>query len=139
MKKVYIINGPNLNLLGEREPHIYGNKSLNDLNKELEKEFINLRIVHFQSNYEGEIIEYIQSIENNAYAVLNLAAYTHTSIAIRDALLAKEIKFVEVHITNPLNREPFRAINYFSDIALHTYSGMGTDCYFEAIKYLLNK
>ena len=114
--KIIIINGPNLNLLGQREPDHYGNLTLNDINNALEKEAskLNLNIDVYQSNSESEIVDKIQSLKSD-FIIINPAAYTHSSVAIRDALAAMEIPFIEVHISNVFSREDFRKQSFFSD------------------------
>ncbi len=137
--KFLIINGPNLNLLGLREPELYGKQSYESLCK-LVKETCDDEKIEcelFQSNHEGEIVDKIQS----AYRafdgiVINPAAYTHTSVAILDALKAVQIPTVEVHISDVSQREPFRQISYVSLVAIKTYMGLGFDGYVQAIRYL---
>lgn len=141
--KILIINGVNLNLLGQREPEIYGSFSLSDLEKDL-KDFAtanNIEIYFFQSNHEGEIVESIHQakIASINYIIINPGAYTHTSIAIRDALIGVSIPFIEVHISNIFSREEFRKHSYLSDKAKGIIAGLGIDCYKLAIQYCLTK
>ena len=140
--KVLVINGPNLNMLGIREPAIYGNKTYIDLcnmiNEHAEKIEVETEI--FQSNYEGELVTKIQ----DAYRVfdgivINPAAYTHTSVAILDALKSVGIPAVEVHISDVSKREDFRQISYVRNYCEKTISGHGFEGYLEAIDYLKNK
>tara|TARA_B100000902_G_scaffold172607_1_gene166728 strand:+ start:4659 stop:5093 length:435 start_codon:yes stop_codon:yes gene_type:complete len=142
IKNITIINGPNLNLLGQREPDHYGNLTLNDINNALEKEAsnLNLNIDVYQSNSESEIVDKIQSLKSD-FIIINPAAYTHSSVAIRDALAAMEIPFIEVHISNIFSREDFRKQSFFSDIAIGVISGLGTEGYCAALNYAakLNK
>jgi 3-dehydroquinate dehydratase-2 len=142
IKNITIINGPNLNLLGQREPDHYGNLTLNDINNALEKEAskLNLNIDVYQSNSESEIVDKIQSLKSD-FIIINPAAYTHSSVAIRDALAAMEIPFIEVHISNVFSREDFRKQSFFSDIAIGVISGLGTEGYCAALNYAakLNK
>ncbi len=142
IKNITIINGPNLNLLGQREPDHYGNLTLNDINNALEKEAskLNLNIDVYQSNSESEIVDKIQSLKSD-FIIINPAAYTHSSVAIRDALAAMEIPFIEVHISNIFSREDFRKQSFFSDIAIGVISGLGTEGYCAALNYVakLNK
>jgi|TARA_B100001996_G_scaffold197251_1_gene151081 3-dehydroquinate dehydratase II len=142
IKNITIINGPNLNLLGQREPDHYGNLTLNDINNALEKEAskLNLNIDVYQSNSESEIVDKIQSLKSD-FIIINPAAYTHSSVAIRDALAAMEIPFIEVHISNVFSREDFRKQSFFSDIAIGVISGLGTEGYCAALNYVakLNK
>jgi 3-dehydroquinate dehydratase-2 len=132
MPSVLVINGPNLNLLGEREPEKYGAKKLEEINdslKELASE-LGLDLEFMQSNNEGEIVEAVQKAGGAVDAILiNPAAYTHTSIAIRDAFLATEIPFVEVHLSNIHAREEFRHKSLLSDVAVGTVSGFGPQSY----------
>ncbi|WP_348769357.1 type II 3-dehydroquinate dehydratase [Buchnera aphidicola] len=141
MKKkinVFLINGPNLNLLGSREPHIYGNNTLPDLIKNLIKksEKLNISLSHIQSNAEHVLIEKIHAAkENNIdYIIINPAAFTHSSIAIRDALIAVSIPFIEVHISNIYNRENFRSHSWFSDVSEGVITGLGLEGYYWALK-----
>lgn len=134
--KIAVINGPNINFLGIREPEIYGAETYNELCDRIKKYSSNCKIDVdlFQSNREGEIIDYIQSCYNNTDGIIiNPAAYTHTSIAIRDALIAVAIPAVEIHISDVDNREPFRRINYIRDICIGHVAGQGTDGYLKAI------
>ena len=135
---IMVINGPNLNLLGVREPDIYGKETFQDLLALLERTGVeeNLQIAQFQSNHEGAIIDAIQSCLNTVDAiVINPAAYTHTSIAILDALKAA----VEVHISQVNEREPFRQISYPGMYCEKTIQGQGLDGYRQAILYLKEK
>lgn len=130
--KILIIHGPNLNMLGKREPDIYGSTTLSDIDKRVNKEakILKLKLVNFQSNTEGEIVTKIQnSLGSIDGIVINPAAYTHTSIAIRDALLSTNIPTVEVHISNIYKREKFRQNSYISGVAVGVISGFGTYSY----------
>ena len=140
--KILVINGPNINMLGIREPEIYGSTNFASLLEIIEEtaENLHIKIKHFQSNHEGAIIDMIQS----AYGafdgiVINPAAYTHTSIGILDALKAVSIPCVEVHISDPDKREPFRRISYTSLACEATIKGQGLDGYRQAIEYLVSK
>ncbi|CAL4324441.1 3-dehydroquinate dehydratase [Buchnera aphidicola (Protaphis terricola)] len=137
-KNVLLINGPNLNLLGLREPNIYGKNNLSDLIEKLKKKAkkLNISLSHIQSNAEYLLIEKIHlSKKNNIdYIIINPAAFTHTSIAIRDALIAVSIPFIEVHISNIYNREDFRSHSWFSDISNGVISGLGIYGYYCALK-----
>ena len=141
--RILIIHGPNLNLLGQRETSLYGNVSLNELNqmlkKEAEKLHLSLRV--FQSNSEGDIVNKINSsLDKIDHIIINPAAYTHTSVAIRDALLAVNIPTIEVHLSNIFKREDFRKKSLISDIVIGIISGLGIDSYILALtaakKYL---
>ena len=137
--KILVINGPNLNMLGIREPDIYGKKTYKELEKLIygycQKHDIAVEI--YQSNHEGEIVDKIQSAYNNFDGiVINPAAYTHTSVAILDALKAVGIRTVEVHISDVDKREPFRKVSYVGLYAEKTIKGLGFDGYIRAIEYL---
>ena len=138
MKKILIINGPNLNLLGSREPDIYGKKTLNDIEKECKKEFKNIKIIFTQSNSESEIIELIHSTKDYSGIIINAGAFTHTSIAIHDALKAINLPKVEVHISNIYNREDFRKKSFISPVVDGIIAGFGTNVYKLAINSLVN-
>ena len=136
VKNISVIHGPNLNLLGEREPDHYGTFSLAEINKRLinEAKALSVTIDIFQSNSESELIEKIQ-VNTSDFIIINPAAFTHSSIAMRDALSAKKIRFIEVHISNVFARESFRKESYFSDIAVGTISGLGAESYIAALTY----
>ena len=133
MTHILVIHGPNLNLLGTREPEVYGADTLDQINQELvsmaAKKDIELQT--FQSNNEGDIVSCIQQASSNGVdiIIINPAAYTHTSIAIRDAFLATRLAFIEVHLSNVHAREGFRKHSYLSDIALGVISGFGINSY----------
>ena len=137
--KILVINGPNLNMLGIREPDHYGKESYNDLVLKIEKhcKAKGVEVEVFQSNHEGVLVEKIQSAYQNADGiVINPAAYTHTSIAILDAVKAVGIPTVEVHISKIEDREDFRQVSYVRLACVKTVSGKGTDGYLEAIDFL---
>ena len=142
IKNITVIHGPNLNLLGQREPDHYGTLTLDDINSTLTKEasILNLTLEVYQSNGESEIVDKIQSLKSD-FIIINPAAYTHSSVAIRDALAAMAIPFIEVHISNVFAREDFRKQSFFSDIAVGVISGLGTEGYCAALNYAakLNK
>ena len=141
MNKIQIINGPNLNKLGEREVQVYGRKNLKEIQKEcieLSKS-LDISLDFFQSNSESEIIESIQQSSKYSSLILNAGAFTHTSVAIHDSLKILNIPIVEVHISNPFKREPFRQISYISSVATGIVSGFGTDVYKIAIQALALK
>ncbi len=135
--KILIINGPNLNLLGKREPDKYGKETLQEINSRLrsraEKESIELET--FQSNHEGEIVDKIQTAKDSGVdaIIINPAAYTHTSVAIRDALLSVNIPAIEVHLSNIYKREDFRRHSLISDVAAGQITGFGAKGYFLAL------
>jgi 3-dehydroquinate dehydratase-2 len=143
MKKVGVLHGPNLNLLGSREPLLYGSMSLEKLNTHLQSRAAraNLSLWTLQRNGEGDLIEAIHDAyrDNTDYLIINPAAYTHTSIALRDALLAVQIPFIEVHCSNIYARETFRHCSYFSDIAEGVISGLGTQGYLLALDAIIEK
>ena len=143
MVKVCVFNGPNLNLLGQREPGQYGSRSLQDIMQELERfaDSCEVELDHMQTNSEGEMVDAIQRAGGDAvdYIIINPAGYTHTSVAIRDALLAVDIPFVEVHLSAVNAREPFRQVTYFSDIALGVISGFRGESYLLALQAILNR
>ncbi len=138
---VLILHGPNLNLLGQREPSIYGSESLDDINGRLTEAAVGtgVSVSCFQSNHEGELIDRIQKAGRDGvgFIVINPAAYTHTSVAIRDALAGLSIPFIEVHISNIHTRESFRHKSYLSDIAVGTICGLGSRGYDLALAYVL--
>ena len=140
--KILVLNGPNLNLLGTREPEIYGKTTLQDINsslveyaKTLSKEIM---LEFFQSNTEGEIIDKIQQTDADGL-IINPAAYTHTSIAISDAIKATKIKAVEVHLSNVSNREDYRKISYVSNACIGTVAGFRQNSYKMALFGLFNE
>ena len=141
--KILVINGPNLNLLGKRENSIYGNESLDDIISSLENICAkkNASLLTFQSNAEHEIVEKIHSCQNKKvdWMIINPGAFTHTSIAIRDALIGGGVPFYEVHISNIFAREEFRHKSYFSDIAQGVICGFGTSGYESALLKILDK
>lgn len=137
MLKVQIINGPNLNLLGKREPEIYGNQSFEDFFKILQKDFPNLELHYFQSNTEGELINKIHEVGFTFDAIIiNPGAYTHTSIALRDAISGVKTPVIEVHISNTHQREEFRKKSYVSEVAKGVIIGFGLNSYRLALQSL---
>ena len=137
MRKILVIHGPNLNLLGEREPNVYGAVTLDEINQEMldfaKNHDLELKIV--QSNHEGEIVETIQNARNWAdFLVINPAAYTHTSVAIRDALSAVKVPAIEVHLSNIHAREGFRQMSHISPVALGQVTGFGKASYLLALQ-----
>jgi 3-dehydroquinate dehydratase-2 len=143
MANILVLNGPNLNLLGSREPDQYGHRSLNEIMEELDR-FAGAcghELNYGQNNSEGALVEAIQKAANDDvdYIIFNPAAYTHTSIALRDALLAVDIPFIEVHLSAVAAREPFRQISYFSDIAVGVISGFQGEGYMLALQAIVNQ
>lgn len=138
--KILLINGPNLDLLGTREKAVYGPATLSEIEARAHEKAreLGIELTVFQSNHEGEIIERIHSaVQQGVNAILiNPAGYTHTSVAIRDALLGVAIPFIEIHISNVAAREPFRQKNMFSDIAMGTITGLGAYGYILGIEAL---
>ena len=138
MASVLVLNGPNLNLLGKREPHLYGSATLEQIVQSLETEAkaIGLKLEHFQSNAEHELIDRIHLAREQgvAWIIINPGGYTHTSIALRDALLGVAIPFIEVHLSNVFAREAFRQHSYLSDVAVGVISGLGAGGYLFALQ-----
>lgn len=141
MKNVLVLHGPNLNLLGTREPDVYGRVTLDEINAKLtlQAQAIGAKLATFQSNTEGTLVDRIQQARTDGtdFIIINPAAFTHTSVAIRDALSAVSIPFVEVHLSNVFAREAFRKESYFSDIAVGVISGLGATGYELALQFAL--
>ncbi|OQD42643.1 type II 3-dehydroquinate dehydratase [Croceivirga radicis] len=136
--KLIIINGPNLNLLGKREPEVYGSKTFEDYFSELQFKFKNTQLEYYQSNIEGELIDKIQEVGFDYDGIiLNAAAYTHTSVGIGDAIKAITTPVVEVHISNTFSREEFRHQSYISPVAKGVILGFGLNSYDLAITSFL--
>ncbi len=139
--KIMVLNGPNLNMLGTREPGIYGVATLQQIESDLKDTINNSKyeLEFYQSNHEGNIIDKIQGALDNEvkFIIINPAAYTHTSVAIRDALLATKIPFIEVHLSNVHAREPFRHHSYLSDVATGVICGLGAYGYIAAMTYAI--
>jgi 3-dehydroquinate dehydratase-2 len=140
---VLVLHGPNLNLLGSREPEIYGRETLAAIDRRLKvsARSAGIALQSFQSNHEGALVERIHRARaaGVAFIIINPAAFTHTSIALRDALSAVKIPFIEVHLSNVQAREPFRHHSYFSDVALGTICGLGSRGYDFALSYALGR
>ncbi len=135
-RKIRIINGPNLNLLGTREPDIYGQKTFEEQFAELQEEFPMLELDYFQSNVEGELINSLHEASREKDGViLNAGAYTHTSVALGDAIKAIDLPVVEVHISNIFSREDFRHVSYIAPYCKGSIIGFGMDSYRLALKY----
>lgn len=128
-----MLNGPNLNLLGEREPEFYGHDSLPELDKRLQSQAkaMGHTLTPFQSNHEGALVDRVQQArrDGTAFLLVNPGGYTHSSVALRDALAAVKLPFIEIHVSNIQGREAFRQHSYFSDLALGTITGLGTQGY----------
>ena len=139
---ILVLNGPNLNMLGVRNPQIYGKQSLKDIENLLRKrlEGLDVQMDFEQSNMEGELVEYIQKARGKYdYILLNAAAYTHTSVAIRDAIEAAEVPTVEIHLSNVAKREDFRHISFIAPVCVGTVAGFGVYGYLMALEYVLAK
>ena len=138
--KIAVIHGPNLNLLGKREPDIYGTKTLMELNQEIENHFADKNeLKFFQSNHEGAIIDFLHDTSGWSDAfIINPAAYTHTSYAIRDAISAINVPCVEVHLSDINKRESFRKTSVIKPVCVKQISGLGFQSYISAIKFLLS-
>lgn len=142
-KNILVIHGPNLNLLGRREPEIYGKTTLDDINRKLStiSTASGVRLEAFQSNSEGELISRVQQAmhDETDFIIINPAGLTHTSIALRDALAATGLPFIEIHLSNIYARETFRQKSYFSDLAIGVISGLGAKGYELALQFALSE
>ena len=144
--KILILNGPNLNRLGLRKPEVYGSKSMAQILLEIQRNWPDVHFVYKQSNHEGDLIDWIQEandkgqISNDQYAgiVLNAGGYSHTSVALRDAVEESEVPVVEVHISDIRTREPFRQVSLLTDVCAYSIIGKGTDGYKEAVEHILS-
>ena len=143
MAKLLLLHGPNLNLLGTREPEVYGRTTLGDIDADLgaRAQAAGHALEAFQSNAEHELVDRVQAARNDgtAFILINPAAFTHTSVALRDALAAVAIPFIEIHLSNPHTREPFRQHSYFSDKAMGVVCGFGADSYRYALDAALTR
>ena len=140
--KILLLNGPNINMLGTREPEIYGSLTLSDIEAKMQTvaKSHSIELQTFQSNAEHEIVDCIQQSLNQVdFILINPAAFTHTSVAIRDALASVQIPFIEIHISNPHAREAFRKHSYFSDLAVGIIAGFGVDSYMMALDVAIKK
>ena len=141
--KILVLHGPNLNLLGSREPEIYGRETLADINRRLvaQGKLAGATVSCFQSNHEGALIDRAQLAKKQqiAWIIINPAGLTHTSVALRDALAGVAIPFIEVHLSNIHAREPFRRHSYFSDVAAGTICGLGSQGYELALQFILRR
>jgi len=141
MKNVLVLHGPNLNLLGSREPEVYGRVTLSEINERLQKlaNKSDASLSCFQSNAEAELVNRIHQAREDSteFIVINPAAFTHTSVALRDALAAVDIPFIEVHLSNVFSREAFRKESFFSDLAIGVISGLGAAGYEFAVQFAL--
>ncbi len=143
MKTILVVHGPNLNLLGQREPEVYGRITLAEINQKLQQlaQTAGAKLLHFQSNAEAALVDRVQLARQDGtdFIIINPAAYTHTSVALRDALVAVAVPFIEVHLSNVFAREAFRKESYFSDIAVGVISGLGATGYELALQYALQR
>ena len=152
--RIVILNGPNLNLLGRREPAIYGTRSMEQVLLDIQHAYPELHITYHQSNHEGDLIDWVQEYGVLAIGdwrlaigkgqevdgiVLNAGGYTHTSIALRDAVACSRVPVVEVHVSDIMQREPFRQISLLTDVCAHSVIGQGTDGYRQAVEWILNR
>jgi len=140
MTTVLVLQGPNLNLLGTREPEIYGYETLEEVHRGIavRARELGLTVSFFQSNHEGALIDRLQ-VRDYDVAIVNAAGLTHTSVALRDALLAVQRPFIEVHLSDPSRREPFRQVNLLHDIALESIVGLGARGYHLALESIANR
>lgn len=140
-KSILVLHGPNLNMLGLREPEHYGSATLESINQSLASKAraANIALETFQSNSEGDLVTKIQSLATHKvdFVIINPAAFTHTSVAMRDALSAVKVPFIEVHLSNVFAREAFRHHSYFTDIAVGIISGLGAQSYALALEYAI--
>ncbi len=138
---ILVLHGPNLNLLGTREPEVYGRHTLNDINQRLQQlaSENGASCTAFQSNHEGGLVDRVQAASQDGtdFILINAAAYTHTSVALRDALAAVDIPFIEVHLSNVHKREPFRHHSFLADKAVGVVAGLGSFGYEAALRYAL--
>jgi 3-dehydroquinate dehydratase-2 len=137
-----VVNGPNLNLLGRREPEKYGREALSDIQAELSRlaSELDMSLAFYQSNHEGDLVDAVQKAgEEYDGAILNAGAYTHTSIALRDAVAAVDVPVVEVHWTNPAGRSPFRHVSCLAGVAAGSIAGFGKDSYILALLWFNNQ
>jgi len=142
-KSILVIHGPNLNLLGTREPEHYGHVTLADINKQLgaSAKGAGFSLETYQSNAEADIVAKVQTLATDKvdFIIINPAAFTHTSVSIRDAIAAVDIPFIEVHLSNVFSRENFRHHSYFSDLAVGVISGLGPEGYYAALQYAIKQ
>lgn len=136
--KILILNGPNLNRLGLRKPEIYGSKTMAQILLKIQQSWPDVHFVYKQSNHEGDLIDWIQEFEGEGI-VLNAGGYTHTSVALRDAVEDCAIPVVEVHISDITKREPFRQTSLLTGVCAKSIIGIGTDCYAQAVKWIIDE
>ena len=140
MTRILVLQGPNLNMLGTREPELYGSETMAQIHAHVGRKAIELglTVVFFQSNHEGELIDRLHERDFDA-AIVNAGGLTHTSVSLRDALLAVHRPFIEVHLTDPAKREPFRKVNFLRDIAIESIVGHGAEGYMMALQSLATR
>ena len=140
MTRVLVLQGPNLNLVGSREPEIYGHDSLEDIHREIDGRAgeLGVEVAFFQSNHEGALIDRLHERDFDA-AIVNAGGLTHTSVALRDALLAIQRPFWEVHLSDPATREPFRHVNFLNDVAVASFVGQGKRGYMLALEAIAER
>ncbi|MBQ7382060.1 MAG: type II 3-dehydroquinate dehydratase [Paludibacteraceae bacterium] len=137
---ILILNGPNLNRLGVRKPEIYGNRTMAQILLDIQQRWPDIHFIYRQSNHEGDLIDWIQEVNDQCHGiVLNAGGYTHTSVALRDAVEDSEIPVVEVHISDIAKREPFRHTSLLTDVCAHSIIGHGVEGYAEAVQWLLTQ
>lgn len=142
--KIVILNGPNLNLLGRREPSIYGTCSMEQVLVDIQRSYPEVHLEYHQSNHEGDLIDWIQAFgmndgENVKGLVLNAGGYTHTSVALRDAVACCQVPVIEVHISYITQREGFRRVSLLTDVCAHSIIGHGTNGYKEAVEWIVDR
>lgn len=145
--RIVILNGPNLNLLGKREPAIYGTRSMEQVLLDVQRAYPEVYLEYRQSNHEGDLIDWVQesgllAMSNGQWAdgiVLNAGGYTHTSVALRDAVACSQVPVVEVHVSDITQREDFRRVSLLTDVCAHSVIGQGTDGYRQAVAWILNR
>ena len=140
MTRILVLQGPNLNMLGARELELYGSETMDQIHAHVGRKAIELglTVVFFQSNHEGELIDRVHERDFDA-AIVNAGGLTHTSVSLRDALLAVHRPFIEVHLTDPAKREPFRKVNFLRDIAIESIVGHGAEGYMMALQSLATR
>ena len=146
--QILILNGPNLNRLGKRKPDIYGSQSMAQILLSIQQEWPDVHFMYRQSNHEGDLIDWIQEANDQSQSqgqstydgvILNAGGYSHTSVALRDAIEDSEIPVVEVHISDISSREPFRRVSLLTDVCAKSIIGVGTNCYAQAVNWIINE
>jgi len=138
---IAIFNGPNLNRLGKRNPEVYGSRSMAQILLDIQKRWPDVHFIYRQSNHEGDLIDWIQDVNSQGLCqgiVLNAGGYSHTSVALRDAVEESEVPVAEVHISDITKREPFRRVSLLTDVCAHSIIGKGIKGYEEAVQYILS-